>query len=186
MFLGVHVGRVSRELKASPKAVLAHWMLLGLPCIVLGLLLNQVVPFNKQLTSPSYNLFTCGVAIVVYAALYSACDIGDIPGLMHVSRTLLAPLQWLGSNCIIFFVFSDCGGVLNWFMTSVTWGMPKSEHNLVYFWKHSVLGEWLGLSAGCEHLSFCGPVKVAHVIVQLSMWIIICYVLSCKGLFLKI
>merc|ERR1712176_287643 len=99
-----------------------------------ALLLNMKVPFNKRLWSPSYNLFMCGFGTLAYAALYILCDAGIAPTVGRISRACLAPLQWLGSNCILFFIFSDSCGVLSWIIKILTWGTPHIESNLVYFW----------------------------------------------------
>lgn len=198
MYFGLHIGRAFRELK-TPLATMSHWMCVGIPCMIAGIALNVAVPFNKRLWSPSYNLFMCGAATIIYAGLYMLCDAAASDGpdaakaVSRIGRILLAPLQWLGSNCILFFVLSDCCGILDWVLRALTWGQPHTTHNLVYFFDHTVLGEWLGLASGCKHFIHppssgdpCAPVQVAHTIAELLMWVGICGLLYRKGIFWKI
>ena len=110
--------------------------------------------------------------------MYLACDAGVSESLTSVCRTALAPLQRLGSNCVLFFVFSDCGGVLKWLLRTVTWGEPKSQSNLMYFWDTTVLGDWFGLAKA--------PARIVYVLVELLMWVGICGLLYRKGVFWKI
>lgn len=199
MFSGLHVGRVFKELKA-PKPVLIHWALIAVPCIALGLIVNACgCRFNKRLWSPSYNLFMVGVATVVYALFYVLCDAvtETAPPPMQmasrVCKTVLAPLQWLGANCILFFVMSDCGGVLSWLVQIMSWGHPHSQNNLLYFWNDTVLGSWFGLASGCsppKQIGFypngCVPEQLVYTAVELIVWSAICGWLFRKGIFWKI
>merc|ERR1712118_325020 len=102
-YFGLHVGRVGRELKSTPTRVLAHWTLLGALAFGFGLLLSIGVPLNKRLWSPSYNFFMCGCATLLYALFFILCDGGIVHATVSkVFRAALAPLQWLGANCILF------------------------------------------------------------------------------------
>merc|ERR1711998_829053 len=148
--------------------------------------------FNKRLWSPSYNLFMVGFATVVYALFYVLCDaVTDTapPAMQTASRifrTVLAPLQWLGANCILFFVFSDSGGVGTWLAQIPSWGQPHDENNLVYFWNNIVLGKWFGLASGCSDIDDCPPVRLTYTAVELVMWMAICGYLYHKGIFWKL
>lgn len=192
MFFGLHVGRVFKELK-TPKLVLRHWALLVVPCMALGCILDAFgCHFNKNLWSPSYNIFMVGAATAVYALFYVLCDAvtETAPPAMqtasYVCKTALAPLQWLGANCILFFVMSDCGGVLTWLVQIPSWGQPHSQNNLVYFWNETVLGSWFGLASGCTNGESCVPVLLTYTAVEIVMWMAICGYLYRKGIFWKI
>lgn len=67
------------------------------------------MPFNKALWTLSYNLFTSGTCIGVLTGI-------DELKIRSVDKN---PLAHLGMNAILFFVLSDCGGLLNVFLQSV-------------------------------------------------------------------
>lgn len=179
MSVGLHVGHVGA---LDLKALLAHCLLLGTALAMLGLSLSYLVAFNKRLWSPSYNFFTAGTGICLYTMLYAVCDVewSVFHRLRQGTVILLKPFQWLGCNCIFFFVFSECCGVLSWMLQFVTWG---SDRNLVrcfrdFLW-HSGLGRWC-------NTELCGPVEVAYTAVGLLFWILVCGLLYRKGIFWKI
>jgi predicted acyltransferase len=67
------------------------------------------IPFNKALWTLSYNLVTSGTCIGVLTGI-------DELKIRSVDKN---PLAHLGMNAILFFVLSDCGGLLNVFLQSV-------------------------------------------------------------------
>lgn len=191
MYFGLHVGCVWRELKDA-KGALLHWSLLGAIAVVCALVLSVWVPLNKRLWSPSYSLLNCGIATLTYACLFGAID-GGIPSGTQVARlrnwgkVVLSPLQWLGTNCILFFVLSDCCGVLDWLLRSLTWGVPYAEKNLVYWFQSIFLMKWLHLGNSCAGgYDDCGPARMVYVWIQIVFWMLICGVLYRKGIFWKI
>lgn len=191
MYFGLHVGCVWRELK-DVKGALLHWICLGTFAVVCALVLSVWVPLNKRLWSPSYNLLNCGVATLTYACLFGAIDGGTPSGtriarLREWGKIVLAPLQWLGTNCILFFVLSDCCGVLDWLLRSLTWGKPYGEKNPVYWFQSIFLMKWLHLGNSCaKGYDECGPARMVYVWIQIASWMLICGVLYHKGIFWKI
>lgn len=93
----------------------------------------------------------------------------------------LAPLQWMGSNAILFYVFSDSGGVLTWLVTILSWGRPHGKKNLVYFFQ-----EMLAHGFGCAEFLSCVPALVTYTAIQLVFWFAVCGFLHRKGLIWKI
>lgn len=187
MFVGLHIGRASMLLDL--RSLCLHWSLIATCFTVLGSWLTIWVPFNKRLWSPSYSLFTTGTGIFMYAVLFLLCDESTRNTERSVSRStrfcinLLKPFQWLGSNCILFFVFSECCGVLSWFLQTITWGTAKQ--NLVSWFHDEFLWHSCGLGRNCT-TRLCGPVEVVFTIVGLIFWIFVCGLLHRKGIFWKI
>lgn len=195
MFIGLHVGRVWKELQ-SPYEVFAHWLVVGTTMVAVGSLMSIWVPFNKRLWSPSYNIFMCGSATLVYAALFAACDATGssrdarpwIQRTTRCFRTCLAPLQWFGENCILFYLLSDCGGGLNFLVRTVSWGgSPKS--NLITWFQDTVIMTWFAVHGECEPgavFDNCGPAVLTYVLVQMVFWVVVLGILHQKGIIYKL
>jgi len=169
MFLGLHIGHAWRLLKSTPE-VMVHWAMLAAFCTVAGIFLSGWLPFNKRLWSLSYSLFTSGTAILMHALLYFACDVlAHRPTLWGRAALrfawLYAPFRWLGSNCILFFVLSDCCGLFSWFLQFIAWGNPAGEHNVVYWFRKQLLWKAFNCTA-----TPCGPADAAYALVGLAFW----------------
>lgn len=189
MFVGLHVGRASMLLDI--KSLFVHWILLGTFLSVLGLSVTAWIAFNKRLWSPSYSLFTTGTGILMYALLFFLCDAkrsaASISGkLGRFATNVLKPFQWLGSNCILFFVLSECCGVLSWFLQTVTWDSKGSKENLVSWFHDKFLWHSCGLGRNCSPPGACGPVEAVYTTVGLIFWIVLCGLLHRKRIFWKI
>lgn len=192
MFLGLHIGHAWRLLK-SAEEVIVHWTMLAAFCTVAGISMSGWLPFNKRLWSPSYSFFTSGTAILMYALLYFACDVlAQRPSFWGRAALrfapLYAPFRWLGSNCILFFVLSDCCGVFSWFLQFIAWGHPAGEHNVVHWFRKQLLRSlWLS-----QHSSIALPVlrfasvDAVYALVGLAFWVLVCGVLHRRGIFWKI
>ncbi|CAE7196395.1 HGSNAT [Symbiodinium sp. CCMP2456] len=185
MFLGLQIGHAWRLLK-SAKEVMVHWAMLAAFCTVAGISMSGWLPFNKRLWSPSYSFFTSGTAILMYALLYFACDVlAQRPTFWGRAALrfapLYAPFRWLGSNCILFFVLSDCCGVFSWFLQFIAWGHPAGEHNVVHWFRKQLLRKAFNCTA-----TLCGPADVAYALVGLAFWVLVCGVLHRRGIFWKI
>jgi len=191
MFLGLHAGHVWGTLK-EPKAALIHWLALGAVLVIAGSALSFWLPLNKRLWSPSYCLCTTGAATILYAGFFGAVDATALHpqsarAFAGCVRIALAPLQWLGANCILFFVLSDCCGVLDFLLRSITWGQPHAEKNIVAWFQNIVLMKWFNLGAHCSGAyADCGPAVMTYIWVEILAWIVICGVLFHKNIFWKI
>ena len=168
-----------------------HWLLLGTCFTAFGCSIAYWIPFNKRLWSPSYSLVTTGTGICMYAALFFLCDWEAVSPcaerILRVGSTALKPFQWLGSNCILFFVLSECCGVLSWCLQTVRWGKPGNSQNIVGWFHDHFLWQSCGLGNGCpSSQSSCAPVEVAFTLVGLVFWILVCGVLHRWGIFWKI
>lgn len=191
MAFGMHSGFVWSVLR-DPRPVLLHWLVLGVVLTAFASVLSLGVPFNKRLWSPSYSLLMSGLATLIYAGLFLVVDAATVlpQSIQRVSawaKTALSPLQWLGENCILFFVLSDCCGVLDWLLRSVTWGQPYAEKNLVSWFQNTVLMQWLNLGASCTGgYQHCGPAVMTFVWIEIIFWTLTCGLLHRHGIFWKI
>jgi len=191
MYFGLHAGKVWQTTK-NVKISMLHWFSLGFGMMLVGFILTAWVPFNKRLWSPSYSLFMAGNATLCYASLFWLVDATQSQPicLRSVSawlRTLFIPLQWLGANCILFFVFSDCSGVLSFLLSSINWGHPYTENNIVAWFQNDVLMRWLDLGASCgTTYARCGPALMVFVWVEIVAWMSIAGILYRKKIFWKI
>ncbi|CAK9042647.1 unnamed protein product, partial [Durusdinium trenchii] len=174
MFVGAHLGRSGRVLQRF----FAHWLLLGTTFTAIGCWMTQWIPFNKRLWSPSYNLCTAGTGIFLYAALFFLCDREPSSPLWRkmtiIGTTALKPFQWLGANCILFFVLSECCGVLSWALQSVR----GEEQNIVRWFRDHFLWHTCRLGHHCPSpvgnvQNACAPVEVAFTLIGLLFWILV-------------
>ena len=120
--LGLLAGEYLLTLKEQNKKLLA----LGFLSLVLGLLLNPLVPFNKLLWTSSFVLFTNGVSVILLSVLFYLIE---ARGYKRVFR----PFQILGLNAIFVYVLSE---VLT--LSLITW-----------------MNIELGFLYGLENLSIC-------------------------------
>uniref|UniRef100_A0A7S4Q9P3 Heparan-alpha-glucosaminide N-acetyltransferase catalytic domain-containing protein n=1 Tax=Alexandrium monilatum TaxID=311494 RepID=A0A7S4Q9P3_9DINO len=191
MAFGLHIGFVWRALRDVQK-VLLHWLVLGVALTAFASVLSIWVPLNKRLWSPSYSLLMCGLAALIYSGLFLVVDASAVlpASLRRFSRwakAILSPLQWLGENCILFFVLSDCCGVLDLLLRSITWGKPYTEKNVVAWFQNTVLMQWFGLGSSCAGMyAECGPAVMTYVWIEILLWVIVCGVLHRQGIFWKI
>merc|ERR1712232_983134 len=133
VYVGVHVGHAHLQIgSAEPFRCIRHWLLLACTILVLALPFAFFVPFNKRMWSLSYNFLTVGCACICLILLRSL-EILALPRLQQIAsaqperraaidithslarvvKIVLTPFRWLGTNAMLFFVFSDSGNVLN-------------------------------------------------------------------------
>jgi len=78
---------------------------LGAVGVLAGFALEQGVPFNKRLLSPSFVLLTSGVALLAFVAAAVLLDLPSRWGGLERARDLVsAPLVALGRNALVVFV----------------------------------------------------------------------------------
>ena len=98
-YVGILAGVSVKKIQSSYiRSVL--WFYAGCCFLTLGLLLHvYFMPLNKNIYSPSYLWFTCGISF--FALLYSYIQV-DI----WQQRWMLAPLKWVGMNPLAVYVGS--------------------------------------------------------------------------------
>lgn len=72
-------------------------------CLLLGLLLNPLVPIAKKIWTDSFVLFSGGFALLVFALAFWLCDVRGL-------KLWSYPLRVLGSNAILAFILSQLIG----------------------------------------------------------------------------
>ena len=72
----------------------------GIALILIGLALSPLMPLNKRILTPTFALFSTGVALTVFAFIYVLVD-------LYRLRRGLTPLLVLGTNAILAFVLSS-------------------------------------------------------------------------------
>lgn len=121
---------------------------------------------------------TAGTGIFLYAALFFLCDREPSSPLWRkmtiIGTTALKPFQWLGANCILFFVLSECCGVLSWALQSVR----GEEQNIVRWFRDHFLWHTCRLGHHCPSpvgnvQNACAPVEVAFTLIGLLFWILL-------------
>ena len=78
-------------------------LVLGVALIVAGLALDPLLPINKRIWTPSFALFSSGVALTALAVLHALLA-------FRVARIVAWPLKVLGGNAILVFVISQVMG----------------------------------------------------------------------------
>ena len=95
---GVLTGHLLLSKKDATKKVI--WMLIfGVTFIFLGLLMNNWIPINKNIWTPSFAVFTSGMALTIFAGCYWLVDIKKY-------QKLFKPCQIFGTNALTSFVAS--------------------------------------------------------------------------------
>jgi len=101
MLVGIVAGGWLRKPPTRPDGGLALGLLLpGIALTVMGLALSPLLPLNKRILTPTFALYSTGVALIVFAVIYFAVDVRGL-------RRGLTPLLVLGSNAILAFVLSS-------------------------------------------------------------------------------
>ena len=102
---------------------------------LLGLLAAQWIPWNKRLWTPSYVLWTAGLATLLLAALRLALDGG------HWTRGH-QPFEWYGRNAITAFFYSSLAATLS-VRLSIPFG-PDTGMPLKRFVYEKLFASWAG------------------------------------------
>jgi predicted acyltransferase len=122
--LGVLAGWFISETD-SPRRLVRGLLAWGLIGVALGLFASIWLPINKSLWTPSYVLFTGGLAAAFLAVCYWICDAIESPAITRITEPFVA----LGRNAILLFVLS---GLIAKTLIYVKWPDPASS-----------LGSWL-------------------------------------------
>jgi len=99
VLLGTMLGDALRSSRTIVRKTMGIFFA-GVPLTVAGLLLQPYLPINKALWTPSYVLFTAGMALLVFGVGFILIDILEW-------RLWAKPFFILGSNAILVFVGSS-------------------------------------------------------------------------------
>lgn len=102
-FAAGYLGRAAE--KSPEKRRKTHTVMLSasLASAVSGIAISPVIPINKNLWTPSYVLFTAGIATALFVFLKILDDNGRISGWS-------LPLRWLGTNPLFIYIASSAVG----------------------------------------------------------------------------
>jgi predicted acyltransferase len=106
VLLGVLVGLGLRNKDATPPEKAARLLFWGVVTSILGVLLGWwLMPINKQIWTPSFTVFTAGMAMLGLGAVYYAADVRG-------RRLWALPFTIYGMNAILAFVLAGVAGRL--------------------------------------------------------------------------
>ncbi|UCH62689.1 MAG: DUF5009 domain-containing protein [Fidelibacterota bacterium] len=98
VFLGLQFGGVIIRFKSHQDRVF-QWLLWGSILLITGILLDYVIPINKQLWTPSYSIFMAGLAGLFLGIIYWLIEIKEW-------KKWSTPFIMLGMNPLIIFWMS--------------------------------------------------------------------------------
>ncbi|MBU6414036.1 MAG: DUF1624 domain-containing protein [Planctomycetes bacterium] len=161
VLMGVHSGRLFIAMRRGdplqPPRLAAPVMLIeGAVWVAMGAMLTLVMPFNKPLWTPSYVLFTGGLAGITLGVLYWLVDL----------RGVRRPTRWLeamGENAILLFFAS---GVVGRLMGTVKVGDGTLKQ---WVYEHGFLS-WLSGERA----------SLAFALTNLVVWALVLWVLYTK------
>jgi len=168
VFIGMIIGRIW----SFTKSPLFDSTIIGIILIILGIVLVLVlhVPINKNVWSLSYNCILTGCNCFMLFA-FNCCK-----EKFRWSKIILSPLEWLGSNALLFFVFSSCSGVLPALIRHFYFDEPSN--NLYDWFLESVLQNQFGLEEAHAMIFFS--------IAEFMFWVVVCCILHKQKIFLTV
>jgi predicted acyltransferase len=207
VYVGVHVGHAHLLIGVHhPWRCIRHWLSLACALLVLAFALVAAIPFNKRMWSVSYNFLMSGSACLFLTSLralelvavgspssaqvqpHSSGDLAKTAA--GIFGTILTPFRWLGTNALLFFVFSSSGGVLELLVSSVYVKHPGN--NFISWFQGTVLIEWFGFHCpgwtkakrsckghGCDMV-------LCYSAIEICFWACICGILFRKRIFWKL
>lgn len=163
--LGLLAGQLFSALK-SPSERAAWLFLVGGILILAGLAWSLVFPINKALWTSSYVLYTGGIAMQLWAALFWITDANGI-------KRWSMPFVYFGTNAIFAFVAS---GLLAKTMGRIQWGDTDHQISLWGFIYQHVYLVWLSP----KNASLLFAISFVAVFLVISRW------MHQRGIFLKV
>lgn len=134
---------------------------LGAALTLGGLILSPLIPLNKPLWSPSYVLFTAGLATAALSSISLLVNLGN-------ARRWFAWLEVFGKNAMTLFVGS---GILGRLLGFITVGEGDAKRSLSAVIYENAFVSWLG------HLNG----SLAYALSMLALWWIILYLMNRRG-----
>ena len=164
--LGVLAGYVFRSTK-SPEEKVNTFFVWGCVLTVAGTVGDIWFPINKNLWSPSYVLFTGGMALFFLAFCYYVIDVRQ-------SRRWVMPFRVFGTNAIFAYCFA---AILSTLLYTISWADAAGRSVTAQEWIFQTLfSTWLS--------PFNASVGFAILFVLISWGVT--YVLYAKKIFLKV
>jgi predicted acyltransferase len=162
VLLGFGIAR--RLFSADEELTHAHaWRTtaLGAALTLAGLMLTPLIPLNKPLWSPSYVLFTAGLATAALSSISLLVDLGN-------ARRWFAWLEVFGRNAMTLFVGS---GILGRILGFITIGEGDAKRSLSAVIYENAFASWLGPLNG----------SLAYALSMLAFWWIVLFYMNRRG-----
>jgi len=166
VLFGVFTGDILR-MDSSPQNKTVTLLTGGIIGLTIGWLLNLGFPFNKQLWSPSYTVFTAGCAALFLSGCYWLMDI-------RKKTTWAKPFIVFGSNSI--FVFVASGLVVKTILRIKVHLSDDSPVTLYTYIYKSWFVSWAGNMNG----------SLLFAITWILIWLGVLWILYQKKIFIKI
>lgn len=138
----------------------------GAVMIAAGLLLDYIIPINKNLWTPSYVLFMGGMAVVVLSLLYYLCDIKK-------NSIITSPFLVLGRNAIAVYILSSIAGKA---MISIMVPFGNAEVPVKTFIYTMLFASWLDPFVA----------SLLYAVLFLILWFLIMYILYRRRIFINV
>jgi predicted acyltransferase len=159
--LGVFTGDWLRKGKPQYETV-SGLFFAGIAGLLLGSILNAGFPINKWLWSPSYVIFTAGMALIFLAMCYYLIEIKE-------QKWWTKPLVIFGMNPIVLYVLSGIVTVLTIWIKADSGSLQGWIYNRLFV-------SWLGNLNG----------SLGYAIVYVLFWLGIMSIFYSKKIFIKI
>jgi predicted acyltransferase len=121
--------------REAPRTLI-HLTLTGALLTILGLATSPLFPINKNLWSPTYVIFTSGLALLALAAFHALLDRGETPK----TATWARPFELFGRNAIAAYVGS---GVMARTLTVIRLHGAEGEMTLRNWLYGNLYASWL-------------------------------------------
>jgi len=118
VMIGFYCGKKMSE-RGSTNSKVKIFAVIGIILVVSGLLLQFALPMNKRVWSPSYVLFTCGLASLLQSLLMYVIDI-------RKSQSWTMPCLVFGTNPLFLYVFSEFLAII-----FGEYGIKESIHGVI-------------------------------------------------------
>jgi predicted acyltransferase len=150
VLLGSVVAQPLKDRRARSRGLSTPWLLLaaGMTMTLLGWLWAQHLEFNKAVWTPSYVLYTSGLATLGMLAFYLLADSGHRwsgAGQSNWGQRLLAPLTIPGRNALFAYVAPILVKIWILMDWNVNWaGTPQPIQGALLALARSHFGAWYG------------------------------------------
>lgn len=124
----------------------AHFMVVGVVLVFMGLWWDLFFPINKKLWTSSYVIYTVGIDLIVLSLLIYLIDLQRISGWTYF-------FEVLGKNPLFIYVLSMVGVILLFFFRI---GDQRLYHWIYQQWYQSLFGDYFGsLMFALSALAIC-------------------------------
>jgi len=165
VFTGYFTGLWLREQQTKSRTSI-NLVIVGLACLIVGILWGSVFPLNKSLWTSSYVVYTTGWALLLLALCYELVEVRHL-------RKLGFPLEVMGLNAIFLFVGSGL-------FARILMKVPVSNGTDTIVIKTWIYQNWFSSFAGNMNGS------LLFAIANIVLWWLILYYMYRRRWFLKI